>query len=327
MTALDHLRGPLGPAAATTLVAVALAAGLTGTADASPARATATLVGGALVVDGSPGEDTGVVDFTDAGTIGVELNGVRQGFARAAIRTISVSLRSGDDRFSVTSGRSALTDLPLRVDGGNGDDHLLGGAAADVLSGDRGDDFVDGGVGADTQLLGPGDDVASWDPGEGSDATEGGSGRDTLVFNGAGGDETMSLSADGSSAVFLRSPGSIRMDLDEVERLEVDARGGADAVTVGDLTGTGLEETTLDLGSSDEKVDTVALRGTEGSDDVSVTSVDGGVDVAGLRPRTRIEGSEPSDRLEVGTLGGADAVRVSDAASALISVLVDLGVQ
>ena len=259
---------------------------------------------------------------------------------------MSVSLGNGDDAFSTATGGSAATDLPLDIAGGNGrdtvaggansdfifgdngDDRLLGGAGVDVLFGDRGNDFVNGQVGADTELLGSGDDTAAWLPGEGSDIVIGGSGADTLAFTGAGGDEVMSLSANGRGAVFLRSPGAIRMDLDGVERLAVTTLGGVDAVTVNDLSGTDLVEASIDLsvgGVGDLEDDTVTVNGTDGADSIAVDSRVGGVVVSGLQPGTVITGNEPTDRLNVNAGNGTDQVAVSDEVKALIAVLVDLG--
>src|SRR4051794_30874043 len=247
MNVSKSLGKPLGLAAT-----AVLALGLAGVspADASAAVAGATLIGDTLVITGGNGPDRVTVDFREPGSVGAELDGVRQSFGRRTFRVISVSLGSGDDRFDVDSGGSASTDVPLHIDagngsdtivggagddtivGGNGDDHLRGGAGADVLFGDNGDDFVDGGVGTDTEVLGSGDDVAAWTPGEGSDAVFGQSGNDTLAFDGSPGDEVMSLSRNGTEAVFLRSPGSVRMDLDGVELVNTNALGGADTITV-----------------------------------------------------------------------------------------------
>lgn len=332
---------PIGLAAAAT---IALAVAGIAPASAAPHTPTTTVANGVLSVTGSNGADTVVVDFGSPDSVAVEVDGRRQGFARNTFRTISVSLGNGDDSFRTISSGSALEDTPLDVSGGagqdsvvggagndvlrgeDGDDHLLGGGGADVILGDRGDDFVNGQVGTDTELLGSGDDTAGWLPGEGSDAVFGGSGRDTLAFTGAGGDEVMSLSANGDRAVFLRSPGSVRMDLDDVERLEVDTIGGADAVTVNDVSGTDLDEALIDLaGAGDVKDDTVTVNGTDGADDVTVAAQGSSVDVSGLQPRTVITGSLPTDRLDIFARGGSDLVNVSEAAKALIGVLVDLG--
>jgi hypothetical protein len=320
-----NIRRSLGLAAAATLTA-----GFTGLApaEASPAAAAVTVADGTLLITGTNGDDRVVVDFTGADSVGVDLDGVRQNAARSTFRAISVSLRSGADRFSVISGGSALTDAPLVVDGGSGDDTLLGGRGGDVLVGDRGDDFVDGGVGTDTEVLGSGDDVAAWLPGEGNDVVDGGSGRDTLAFDGGGGDDVMSLSANGHAAVFLRSPGSIRMDLTEVELVDVNALAGADTVTVNDVSGTDVEETAIDLGVAgvaDLGKDTVTVNGTDQADHVSVSAAGDAVDVGGFQPETAITGSDSRDELHVNTLGGPDEVDVTNPATLLIGILVDFG--
>jgi hypothetical protein len=151
-----------------------------------------------------------------------------------------------------------------------------------------------------------------------------------LAFNGSNGDEQMSLTADGTSAIFLRSPGAIRMDLDGVERLALATLGGADAVTIGDLGGTALTVADINLSSvagiGDAKVDTVVVNGTDRADRVGVAAHAGSVDVTGLRAETVITGGEPTDRLEIDTFEGDDHVTVGDAARALLDIAVDLGV-
>jgi hypothetical protein len=47
--------------------------------------------------------------------------------------------------------------------------------------------------------------------------------------------------------------------------------------------------------------------------------------VQGLPTKTRISGSEPSDALQVNTLGGNDTVDVADDVATLIEATVDLG--
>src|SRR5215213_10673748 len=137
MNVQKNLRRSLGLAAATTL-----AAGFVGTvpAGAAPAAASISVSDNILVVTGTNGDDTVVVDFGNPDSVGIDLDGVRQSVARRTFGSIAVSLRSGDDRFNVVSGGSALTDVPLDVDGGPGADSVLGGAGNDVLRGGDGDD-------------------------------------------------------------------------------------------------------------------------------------------------------------------------------------------
>ena len=336
-------------AAAAAAAAIGVAATLAGVpAQATPVRARAAVVDDVLTISGSNAADEITVDFTALDSVLVDLggdNGARR-FDRSTFRAVSVDLHAGDDDFRTLTGGS-LADVPMTVttgsgndsavagagndvlDGGSGEDFLLGGAGTDLVLGGTGADFVNGGIGTDTELLGSGDDTAAWDPGEGNDTIVGGLGRDTLAFNGSNADERMSLSANGQSAVFLRSPGNIRMDLDGVERLDLATFGGADAVTIGDLTGTDVTVAEIDLaavnGSGDARDDTVQVNGSDQADRVDVTAGGGVVDVAGLAAETLVTGGEPTDRLQIDTFGGEDQVNVTDAARALLDIRFDLG--
>src|SRR5205809_940483 len=86
---------------------------------------------------------------------------------------------------------------------------------------------VNGSRGADVALLGDGDDTFVWDNGDGSDVVEGQDGHDTMVFNGAPGAEQFDLSANGHRLRFFRTQGAITMDTRGVERVDVNALGGA----------------------------------------------------------------------------------------------------
>ncbi len=91
------------------------------TAYAAPSRsASASVAGGVLTIAGSNAGDSISIDFRSPDSVAVDLNGVRQTFARGGLASVSVSLGNGDDAFSTASGGSASTDLPLDVAGGNG---------------------------------------------------------------------------------------------------------------------------------------------------------------------------------------------------------------
>src|SRR6202040_510459 len=98
--------------------------------------------------------------------------------------------------------------------------------------------MVVGGRGNDVAFLGNGNDTFIWNPGDGSDIVEGQAGTDTLVFNGANVAENMDISANGGRVRFFRDVANITMDLNGVENIQVNALGGADTITVNDLTGT-----------------------------------------------------------------------------------------
>src|SRR4029434_8208379 len=146
----------------------------------------------------------------------------------------------GNDSFSATGNLATL--IQITVDGGTGDDILLGSNGADVLRGGDNNDFIDGNQGNDTIFLGAGDDTFQWDPGDGSDIVEGEAGNDTMIFNGANIAERIEVSANGGRVRFTRDIANIVMDLDDVERIDFNALGGADTITVNDLNGTDVTQ-------------------------------------------------------------------------------------
>ena len=81
-----------------------------------------------------------------------------------------------------------------------------------------------------------------------------------MIFNGSGGAETFTFNANGTRLEFLRSLGGIDMDLAEVEQVNLNANGAADAVNVNDLFGTGVSIINVNLGS-DGAVDAVNIQG------------------------------------------------------------------
>ena len=152
-----------------------------------------------------------------------------------AIDSLVINGLAGND--TVDASALAAGVIGLTIDGGSGNDTITGSGSSDVLIGGDGNDVVTGGRGDDVALLGEGDDVFIWNPGDGSDVVEGQAGFDTLTFNGSNANETIALSANGSRALLLRDVGAVSMDLNAVERIEIAAAGGADAIVVNDLTG------------------------------------------------------------------------------------------
>jgi len=120
---------------------------------------------------------------------------------------------------------------------------------------------------------------------------------------------------------------AITVDLIHVETLDIAAIGGADVLTVNDLTGTDLTTVDANLAASggvgDGSADTVIINGTPGDDVVSVGAVGTTVEARGLAATVRITGSElANDRLTVNGLAGNDTITPTAEAAALI--LLDL---
>jgi RTX calcium-binding nonapeptide repeat (4 copies) len=268
------------------------------------------------------------VDAGDNGSANFE-------FARHYVHAIKVRMGDGNDSARIDDGNGAFTDsIPTRIAGGDGNDSLEGGqvqvaAENETFRGGDGNDLVDGGKGADTAYLGAGDDTFRWDNGEGSDVIEGQDGRDTMVFNGAAGAENVTMSANGGRLTFFRVQGNVTMNTDGVEVVNDNALGGADSVTVNDLSGTDVTKTDLDLAGTlggsagDGADDSVIVNGTDGDDNINVAASDSAADLTGLATSVSVTHAERSDTLSVNTLAGTDNVTTSGVFG--LQVLVDGG--
>jgi Ca2+-binding RTX toxin-like protein len=253
-------------------------------------------------------------------------------FDRASVTAIDVDARDGDDIVRIDESQGAFTDaIPTTIDGGDGNDTLTGGKGIETFFGGDGNDSIDGNGGNDAALMGAGDDTFVWDPGDGSDTLEGQDGADVMVFNGAGGAEQVDLSANGNRLRFFRTQATITMDTAGIERVDFNALGGADTVTVNDLTGTDVTDVRVDLAAAfggatgDGAVDRVIFNGSNANDTVTVGGNTDGVTVSGLQAVVAIQHQEPTDKLDVNGLAGDDAVDATGLAAGAISLAVDGG--
>jgi Ca2+-binding RTX toxin-like protein len=236
--------------------------------------------------EGGDGTDTVQVNGGNgAETFTATPNGTRVRFDRVTPAPFSldigttenlvVNMNGGDDTFTGSNGLAGL--ISLTVDGGAGNDTITGGDGNDTLIGGDGNDTLIGGRGNDTLLGGDGNDTFVWNPGDGSDVVEGQGGADTMQFNGANVSENMALSANGSRLRLTRDVGNITMDINGVEQVNIAALGGADTLTVNDLSHTGVTGVNLDLagtpgsGTGDGQADTVIVNGTAHSDTVQIS--------------------------------------------------------
>ena len=149
-------------------------------------------------------------------------------------------MNGGNDSFSATGNLAAL--IEITVDGGAGNDTILGSNGNDTLLGGDGNDFIDGQQGNDTAFLGAGNDVFQWDPGDGSDTVEGQDGTDTMLFNGSNGDEIFEVVGERRARALHPQPRQHRHGPQRRrDASTLNALGGADTVTVNDLSGTDVD--------------------------------------------------------------------------------------
>jgi Ca2+-binding RTX toxin-like protein len=260
-----------------------------------------------VVVNGTAGDDRITVASSGASVV---VNGlpaqVTVGGGDAGGDALVVNGLAGND--TIDASRLRAGQVNLTINGGDGDDTIKGSA---------GNDLVIGGRGSDVALLGAGNDTFVWNPGDGSDVVEGQAGFDTLQFNGANVSENIDISANGGRARLSRDVGNVVMDLNGIERINVVALGGADTITVNDLTGTDVKQVAVDLagtpgsGQGDGQADTVVINGTNASDTIHVVNNNGVVTVSGLATDVTISGFEANDRIVINGLGGDDVIEAS----------------
>jgi Ca2+-binding RTX toxin-like protein len=262
---------------------------------------------------------------------------------------IQIFGRGGNDQLSLNEANGPLPPAHLFGEGGNdtllggsgddllvggdGDDTLLGKGGADALYGGDGDDILIGGTGNDFVDGGAGNDRIIWNPGDGTDVIEGGDGVDTVEVNGGNGAETFVVAANGTRVRLDRTiPAPFFLDIGSCEKIVLNPNGGADTVTINDLSGTEVSEVNLDLsapagsGVGDGAADNIIVNGTDGPDSVSVSGTNGLVRVTGLVPLVTITGSEAAnDRLTINALGGDDIVTASDLPAGIIGFTADGG--
>ncbi len=291
--------------------------------------------------EGGSGNDTSEVN----GGGGAEVftttaNGTRVRFDRldpapfaidiGTTENLVLNMNGGDDVFSATGNLAAL--IKITVDGGAGDDTILGSNGIDTLLGGADDDFIDGQQGNDVAFLGTGDDVFQWDPGDGSDVVEGQEGTDELLFNGSGGNEIMTASANGGRALFTRNLGNIVMDLDDVETLTVKALGGTDTITINDMSGTDVTEVDINLAGTiggtagDGAADVVIANGTNDDNIIDIVGAGSNVSVIGLAALVNISNTAgANDSLVINALGGDDGITATTLPAGVVKLTIDAG--
>ncbi|MGZ3342560.1 MAG: calcium-binding protein, partial [Reyranella sp.] len=214
----------------------------------------------------------------------------------------------GNDTINASGLKAGLVNLT--INGGDGDDKITGS---------QGNDTIFGGRGNDTVSMGAGDDTFVWNPGDGSDTVDGQAGSDTLLFNGANVNENMEISANGTHARLFRDVASITMDLSNIENVDVNALGGADTITVDDLSKTAVKQVNLNLGGADGQPDTVIINATNGDDVINITNNNGVVTISGLAETVNISGFDANDRIVINGLGGDDVIQASGLSGMLLT--------
>ena len=170
------------------MLRIALLAALSLLALAAPSFAASVSVdGGTLRVQGTPERDNVQLIVLDGGTVAIPGDGTTAGPGCAAdakvrdvkcsgVERVDADLGAGDDDLRAITrpdprrgGPTPLPTLPMKVQGGPGDDAMEGGDGNDVLDGGPGEDGFNAYAGDDTIVSADGTNDRSADCGAGRD--------------------------------------------------------------------------------------------------------------------------------------------------------------
>lgn len=174
------------------------------------------------------------------------------------------------------AGNDAMTGGPGadQLFGQAGNDTLLGKGGIDSLFGGSENDVLTGGTGDDQAFGEAGNDRMVWNPGEGTDLNEGGSGIDTVEVNGWNGAETFTVTPNGTRVRLDRvAPAPFAIHIGTSENLDVvNANGGDDTVTASNGLAP-LIQLTIDGGAGNDNITggdgTDLILGGDGDDTVN----------------------------------------------------------
>ena len=288
-------------------------------------------VGGDTVnVNGTEGPDTMQVGPSPmTGFVRVAVSTFSAAVDVTGVLTLSVNGLGGADTITAANGLAG-SGVPLVLNGGDGNNSITGGDGNDTIISGPGNNIVMGGRGSDSIFLGSGTNLVVWNPGDGSDTISGTGTNNTLLFNGSNVGENIVLSANGTHLQFTRDVASINLDVDGVSMVNINALGGADNLTVNDLTGTAVTRLNIDLasppgsGTGDGAADTITINGTAAPDTINVTANGSAVNVTGLVTQVQITGAEvANDLLVINGLGGVDSFGLGPGVTALIGVVLN----
>jgi hypothetical protein len=188
-----------------------------------------------------------------------------------------VNGNGGNDSITGNVGLAAL--IKTEMNGGDGNDVLVGTDGNDIQKGGAGNDDVSGARGDDDMAGDDGDDILRWNPGEGTDKFEGGAGNDIAQDNGGAAAEHFIVSANGQRVTATRDNGApFFLDIGTSETLDLNTAGGDDSVDVNGGLGA-LIKVDANLGDGNDSIrarndSAQVIDGAAGTDTAAVDATD-----------------------------------------------------
>ena len=170
-----------------------------------------------------------------------------------------------------------------------------------------------------------------WNPGDDNDAIDGMAGNDRLRFNASNATETILLSNSGGSLQLTRDIGLVALSAAAVERVDLHLLGGADTVTINDLSGTPVTDLRIDLAATpggttgDGAADRVVVEGSPGIDQFALGAAGPDLLVTRAAQAVRVGTGEAGDLLVVNGQGLDDEYALSAATVGRIPLQLDGG--
>jgi Ca2+-binding RTX toxin-like protein len=256
-------------------------------------------------LDGGAGDDTFLIGLSSGVDIFAGGSGNDRIAASAANAVIAFSQISGIETIdgaglaNVRIGGSAASDLMdfsaialtgiSAIDGGNGNDTIIGTAGADSVIGGSGQDSLLGAGGNDTLDGGIGND---WlDGGSGTNSLIGGDGNDTFIARSSS-DKVVEASNAGIDTILTDLASYSLAALTQVENLSYTGGGSAT------LTGNGLANRVAGGSGND------SLSGGSGND--TLTGSAGNDTLTGSFGNDSLDGGDGNDLFSIGTAAGTD---------------------
>src|SRR5437879_1898440 len=213
--------------------------------------------------------------------------------------TVAFLYGGADDDFILHTGSGRA-----EIDGGPGRDRLFGGPANDLIHGGDGSDEIDGGGGVDEIYGDGGDDFIHWDYQDLALGTvNGGAGNDMLqivVLPGADELAVNSLGGNRFQVVETKNGATVgSITGTSIEKLSLDARGGADRITLGYMAGSGLNFIELSAGKQVVKTGTETVQ-----DPTTGQPID--------RDRVSVSDDRAADTIRIVGSAGGDTLTLSD---------------
>jgi Ca2+-binding RTX toxin-like protein len=237
----------------------------------------------ALHVDGGTGRDAIVfAGSAAADSLRYVTVGTQHWLFRGSVPTVvtanaveELTLLGGDGD-DLLDASNAVTSLVLTLDGGAGNDRLIGSSGNDVLLG------------------GTGNDVFTWNP-AGNDRVFGQEGSDTLLAEMPEGDSVLNVPASNGAVALhysgLNTPLSAEVAAAGIEQLSLELGAGHAIVLLNDLTRTGITRVDIENLPADGARDDFWIEANSGPQDIAAITVQGETIITGTPAKIHIRGA------------------------------------